>query len=69
MQENSFEWFSAQIESVRHHVDLTWPEWMKNTSDVATASFPVVGSAGNQESQSGKHCHTTATVGGGELEV
>lgn len=44
MHDNSFEWFSAQIENVRQHVDRTWPQWMKNTSDVATASFPVVSS-------------------------
>jgi hypothetical protein len=48
MQENSFEWFTAQIESVREHVDKTWPDWMKNTSDTATASFPVVGSTGSK---------------------
>lgn len=43
MTENSFEWFKQQAEQTREHV-ATWPDWMKNTSDVATAAFPVVGS-------------------------
>jgi hypothetical protein len=44
MQENSFEWFNAQVQNARNHAD-SWPTWMKNTSDVATASFPVVNGA------------------------
>lgn len=48
MNENSFEWFSAEIELVRSHVEQTWPAWMKNTADVATASFPVVASSGKR---------------------
>ena len=44
MDKNSYQWFSAQIESVRENVDKSWPQWMKNTSDVATASFPIVSS-------------------------
>jgi hypothetical protein len=43
MNENSFEWFNAQVKSVKEHVEETWPDWMKNTADVATASFPQVG--------------------------
>jgi hypothetical protein len=41
MQENSFEWFNAQVQDARNHADK-WPPWMKNTSDVATVSFPVI---------------------------
>lgn len=69
MQENSFEWFNAQIESVRKHVDKTWPDWMKNTSDIATASFPVVGStSSNREAHSGLDEQVTAPMKGVKLE-
>jgi hypothetical protein len=43
MKENSFEWFAGQVENVRKNVETSWPEWMKRTSDVASAAFPVVG--------------------------
>jgi len=45
MNENSFQWFKQQADEVKAHVELTWPEWMKNTSDIASASFPVVGTS------------------------
>lgn len=40
MKEDSFEWFRAQVNDVRRHVNEEWPEWMKNTSDVAAAVYP-----------------------------
>lgn len=41
MQENSFEWFNAQVQDARNEA-ARWPDWMKNNSDIATASFPIV---------------------------
>lgn len=38
-QEDSQEWFAAQAQDARDSV-ATWPDWMKNSSDIATASFP-----------------------------
>jgi hypothetical protein len=52
MRENSLEWFNAEIEDVRRHVDATWPTWMKNTADLATATFPVLGESAKPSSAS-----------------
>jgi hypothetical protein len=42
MNEYSYEFFDAQVKEVKRHVEETWPDWMKNTSGLSTASFPVV---------------------------
>jgi len=41
--ENSFEWFQREIQRLQQHVDETWPDWMKRTSGLSTATFPTVG--------------------------
>ena len=38
--ENTYAWLAAQLEATKQHVEETWPDWMKNTSDVAVAAFP-----------------------------
>ena len=42
MNENSFEWFQKQVNETIEHIRDEWPAWMKNTSNLATASFPAV---------------------------
>lgn len=42
MKENSYDWYRFQQLKTEKHIEETWPEWMKNTSDIATATFPVV---------------------------
>ena len=41
MNQNSFEWFQQQARQVQEEIDH-WPDWMRNSLDVATASFPQV---------------------------
>ena len=43
--ENSFEWFQSEIQRLQQHVAATWPDWMKRTSGLSTATFPTVGAA------------------------
>jgi hypothetical protein len=43
MKTHSAEWFNAKIEETRKHIKEQWPDWMKETSVVATASFPKLG--------------------------
>lgn len=41
--ENSAEWFQREIQRLQQHVAETWPDWMKRTSGISTATFPTVG--------------------------
>jgi hypothetical protein len=43
MNENSFWWFKQQVDETKNHIRNDWPDWMKNTSNFATASFPTLG--------------------------
>jgi len=40
--ENTFEWFQAQAADNKKHIEQNWPKWMKETSAISTASFPLV---------------------------
>ena len=41
MNENSFEWFRQQSAQAREQIN-SWPDWMKNSLEAATATFPSV---------------------------
>jgi hypothetical protein len=41
--ENSYEWFQREIQRLQQHVAATWPDWMKRTSGLSTATFQIVG--------------------------
>jgi hypothetical protein len=49
MKTHSREWFLKQVANARDDI-AQWPEWMKEGSRVATASFPRVGDVNTRTS-------------------
>lgn len=63
--ENSYEWFQREIQRMQQHVAETWPDWMKRTSGLSTATFPTVGEVPMPEPDGSAESDIKPLPGGG----